>query len=889
MSVSRESTKQTFDVLGMSCAACSSRVDKTTRKVEGVADVAVNLLKNSMEVEYDPEITLEQIEQVNKTISQEVSKAGYGAIPRVAAETSGSTQGKSTAQVAHERQMELARETERAMRMRLIVSVVFCVPLFYIAMGAMFSWPLPAFFVGHEHAMILAITEMLLVAPIIFVNFKYFSGGFRSLFHLSPNMDALIAIGATASVCYSIVQVYIMAAAHGTGDMQTAMSASMSLYFDSAGMILTLITVGKYFEARAKGRTTDAISALIDLAPKTARRLRDGIENEVPIEQVAVGDIVVVRNGETIPLDGRIIEGAASIDEAAITGESVPVDKREGDSVTGATTVCNGYLHVEVTKTGDDTVLAGIIALVDEATSSKAPIQNSADKIAGVFVPAVIAFAAFVLVLWIVLGAGLETALNYAISVLVISCPCALGLATPCAIMVATGRGASAGILIKSAESLEIAGEAKTVLFDKTGTITQGTPHVTSVECADGFTEESLCALAAAIEAKSEHPLARAIVEHATEKGIEAASGTIADFAQIPGEGISATIDRVQVLAGNLAMMERHGIAVDEASLRAEALADAGATPLFFAHNAKFAGLIALADSVKPTSARAISELGAMGIECIMLTGDNERTASAIQREVGASRLLADVLPQDKEREVAALAEKSRVIMVGDGVNDAPALARADVGIAIGNGTDIAIDSADVVLTRSDLMDVVAAVQLSRRTLRTIRQNLFWALIYNVLCIPIAAGLFAWAGLTINPMIGAAAMGCSSIIVVSNALRMRSWQPRYTTAKPALAPSKTKAEADKPAEKAQGDFPAPPADATCAKIFEVDGMMCMHCVGYVTKALERVDGVIRADVALPNSAVAYLSHEVDSKILIDAIVEEDYEAKLTTCLDLVKR
>ncbi len=894
MTEQREHIKQTFDVTGMSCAACSSRVDKVARKIDGVADVSVNLLKNSMEVEYQAELDSEQIELVNEAISNEVAKAGYGATLRVSASTSSGGSGKSSAQLAHETQMKLAQEQERSMRMRLIVSIIFCVPLFYLAMGGMFSWPMPDCFVGHQNAMILAITEMMLVAPIVFVDFKFFSGGFKSLFHLSPNMDALIAIGASASLGYSIVQVYIMAAALGAGNHEAVMNASMGLYFDSAGMILTLITVGKYFEARAKGRTTDAISALIDLAPKTATVQRNGAELIVPIEQVSVGDTLVVRSGDTVPLDGYVLEGNASIDESSITGESIPVDKHPGDAVTGATITKSGYFTMQVTKTGDDTVLAGIIALVDEATSSKAPIQNTADKIAGVFVPIVIVLAVCVFGIWMLLGAGVESALNYAISVLVISCPCALGLATPTAIMVGTGHGAANGILIKSAESLETAGEARTVAFDKTGTITTGSPSVVEVHCTEGTAEEELVEIAAAVEDKSEHPLAQAIMEYAASIGANAESHSLSDFIQMPGEGISATVDGHKVLIGNLRMMKHHGVAVANGSSLFEAHADAGATPLFIARDNKYIGLIAIADPIKATSERAINELRALGISTVMLTGDNERTAAAIQHKSGVDRVVAGILPNDKEREIASLSTEGRVIMVGDGVNDAPALARADVGIAIGNGTDIAIDSADLVLMRSDLMDVVAAIQLSRRTLRTIKQNLFWALIYNVLCIPIAAGLFAWAGVTINPMIGAAAMGCSSIFVVSNALRMRTWKPRYTTPEvkePVSAVEDTSEKiaepfTDKPATSEQPvddttkEFPPPPEETILAKHFKVDGMMCMHCVGYVTQALENVDGVIRADVSLPDSAIAYLKNELSDQVLIDAIVAEDYEAEL---------
>ena len=867
-----EAEKQIFDVTGMSCAACSSRVDKTTRQVEGVADVAVNLLKNSMEVRFAEGMSSDRIEEVNKAISREVEKAGYGAIPRVEPSAQAKS-GKSSAQVAHEKQVELAEKAEKRMRLRLIVSTVFCVPLFYLAMGHMFGWPLPAVFLGHEHMMVAALTELLLVAPIVFVDFTFFSGGFRSLFHGAPNMDALIAIGATASLGYSIAQMYAMALAMGVGDMNAAHQAFMALYFDSAGMILTLITVGKYFEARAKGRTTDALSKLIDLAPKTAKVLRDGVETELPIEQVQVGDMLVVRAGETVPLDGEVLEGGASIDESTITGESVPKGKHEGDEVTGATLVQSGYFTMRVTKTGDDTVLAGIIALVDEATSSKAPIQNTADKIAGVFVPSVIGFAAVVFVLWLVLGAGLQAALNYAISVLVISCPCALGLATPTAIMVGTGRGAASGILIKSADALEVAGEAQTVAFDKTGTITTGKPRVTGLLRAGDVEPAELVAFAAAVEGASEHPLGQAIVSYAEEQGIASSAGKLEDFEQIPGEGVRARLDGREALAGNLRMMEQRGIVFVDGKARADALADNGATPLFFALDGKALGIIAVADTIKPTSARAIAELGALGIRTVMLTGDNERTAAAIGRQTGVDQVIAGVLPDDKERQVAELSQHGRVLMVGDGVNDAPALARADVGVAIGNGTDIAIDSAEMVLMRSDLMDVPAAVQLSKRTLRTIRQNLFWALIYNVICIPVAADLFTWAGITINPMVGAAAMGFSSIFVVTNALRMRTWKPAYTTSVPLV-------EQD---ELAAPEVEAPPErkEDTMEKTLKVEGMMCPKCEAHVCQALEAIEGVQSATADHEKDvATVVLSADVADEVLAEAVTQAGYPAQV---------
>ncbi len=889
--------RQTFDVTGMSCAACSSRVDKCARKIEGVTDVSVNLLKNSMDVEYAPGTTTDEVKQVNRAICNEISKAGYGAQPREVTNNGASTSKMSSARIAHEKQTERAEAAMHHMRIRLIVSIVFCVPLFYLAMGHMFGWPLPGALWGNGSILVVALTELLLLIPIILVNFKFFSSGFKGLVHLAPNMDTLIAIGATASAGFSVFQMYVMAYCTGVGDFETAHSAFSNLYFDSAGMILTLITLGKYLEAQAKGRTTDAISKLIDLAPKSAHVLRDGVEIPTPIESVAVGDILVVRAGETVPLDGALLEGAASLDESTLTGESAPVEKLPGDSVTGATIVKSGYFTMRVEKTGDDTVLAGIIALVDKATSSKAPIQNVADRIAGVFVPLVLLVALAVLILWLILGSDVSIALNHAISVLVIACPCALGLATPTAIMVGTGRGASNGILIKSAESIERCATAKCVLFDKTGTITLGTPQVKHIFTADKVHETEFIAIAAAIEKKSEHPLAQAIVDYAKKRDIQPASGIIDMFEQVPGKGISAQLDGHELLAGNAPMMNEAAIDLSSCIKPANAYTDEGATPLFFALDGNLLGMLALADAVKPTSARAIGELKALGIRTIMLTGDNERTASAIQRSCGIDAYIAGVLPDGKERVVCAMQKDGAVIMVGDGVNDAPALARADVGIAIGNGTDIAIDSADLVLMKNDPVDVVTAIQLSRRTLRTIHQNLFWALIYNVICIPIAAGLFSWAGISINPMIGAAAMGCSSIFVVTNALRMRMWKPhgiaqsarqnqlRSTDSLAAEKPSSEKPPVQEEAisTSQSSAILAPPAqDAIIVKTFIVKGMMCMHCVGYVTEALESVEGVIRADVSLPDSAVAYLSHDVANETLISAIAEQDYEAQIVS-------
>ena len=855
--------KQTFDVTGMTCAACSARVEKAARGVDGVSDVAVNLLKNSMEVDSDgaPETLA--------AVAAAVEKAGYGAFPRPAkgagpAGAGGSAAGNA-ARTGAPTPMGAAAAEAKQVRVRLVVSFAFTIPLFYISMGHMFGWPLPGFLLGERNIMAFGLTQLLLLAPVVFVNFKFFRVGFKTLFRGAPNMDSLIALGSTAATVYGVYALYRIAYALGAGDVHGAHAAGMDLYFESAAMILTLITLGKYFEARAKGRTTDAIATLMDLAPKTAVRVSaDGTQEQILADDVREGDVLAVRAGEGVPVDGVVVAGAASVDESAITGESVPVDKAPGDPVTGATVSRTGYFTMRATRVGDDTTLAGIIRLVDEATSSKAPIEKIADRISGVFVPVVIVIALGTFAVWMVLGAGLESALSHAISVLVISCPCALGLATPTAIMVGTGRGARSGILVKSAEALEGAHDVRTVVLDKTGTVTQGAPSVTDVLPAPGVPEERLLAAALAVEHPSEHPLARAVCGFAEARGM-ATDARVEGFMQVPGEGLSAAVDGAVVLAGNLRMMEAHGVDAGEMGARARRLADDGKTPLFFAADGRLLGVIAVADTVKPTSRAAVAELKAMGIRTVMLTGDNERTAAAIQREVGTDEVIAGVLPEGKEREIRRLAERGRVAMVGDGINDAPALARADIGIAIGAGTDVAIESADVVLMRSDLMDVPAAIQLSRATLRNIKQNLFWALVYNAVCIPVAAGALAFAGVNLNPMIAAAAMSLSSVCVVSNALRLRGWQPRFTAA-PADAPAP--AVKEDPITK----------ESAMEKTLHVEGMMCQHCVARVKKALEAVDGVEEAVVDLDaKTAVAKLAHEVDDATLKAAVEEQDYE------------
>ena len=912
--------KQTFAVSGMTCAACSARVEKTTSGVAGVEHAVVNLLKNSMEVEYDGNsATL-------AAISAAVEKAGYGAVPRVeASAAAGAPSGPAPAVAARE---NAAAKEAAHVRMRLIVSFVFTIPLFYLSMGHMFGWPLPAFFLGHENMLTFAFTQFLLLLPVIFVNFKFFRVGFKTLFHGSPNMDSLIALGSTASTVYGIVAIYRIGWGMGHGDIDFAHMAAMDLYFESAAMILTLITLGKYFEARAKGKTTDAIAQLMDLSPKTAiRRNADGAEEEVPAEQVRPGDILIVRAGAGVPVDGVVIEGEGTVDESVITGESVPVEKSVGAAVTGATVNRTGWFAMRAEHVGADTVLAGIVRMVDEATSSKAPIEKFADKISGVFVPVVIAIALLTFVIWMFVGAGVATALSHAISVLVISCPCALGLATPTAIMVGTGRGAANGILVKSAEALQTAHGVKTVVLDKTGTITKGAPEVCEVlvvgglfgSCgtrfvsAAGAIDELNCndaaatflSLAYSLEKRSGHPLAQAIVAYAEAHGVTAEE--VEAFEQVPGGGLRGVVAGRTCLAGNARLMEDGDVDAAFASEQAQRLADEGKTVIYFAVDGALAGLIALADEPKPRSAVALAELSRMGIRTVMLTGDNERTAHAIQKRVGTDDVIAGVLPQGKEEVIRDLQKQGTVAMVGDGVNDAPALARADVGIAIGAGTDIAIDSADIVLMKSDLADVPAAISLSRATMRNIKQNLFWALIYNVICIPVAAGALSFAGVTLNPMIAAAAMSCSSVCVVSNALRLRRWKPAsFGEAASTLEPEAASDTAPGAALASEAGVPTmdgpsadngdgspvsaghceevqtvKPKEIIMEKKLSVEGMMCQHCVAHVKKALEGIEGVEEAVVDLDsNSATAKLSADVADRVLVDAIVDAGYEAKI---------
>ena len=855
--------KETYDVTGMSCAACSSRVEKAVARQSGVQQVSVNLLKNSMVVEYD-ESALSSAQ-----IVAAVEQAGYGASPHekpgaaVPAAQSGKQGGLSAAQEAY-----------RGMKRRLALSLVFTVPLFYLSMGHMMGWPLPGCFLGMENALVFAFTQFLLLIPIVFINRQYYIGGCKALIQRAPNMDSLIALGSGAAILYGIFAIYKIGIGFGRMDMDTVHTYMMELYFESAGTILTLITMGKTMEARAKGKTSEAITKLMDLAPKTATIERDGTEHIIPAAEVQPGDVLIVKAGESVPVDGVVLEGASAVDESALTGESIPVEKQAGDTVIGATINKSGYFKMRATKVGDDTTLSQIVRLVDEATSSKAPIAKLADKVSGVFVPVVIAIAVLATCAWLLTGHSVEFSLSVGISVLVISCPCALGLATPTAIMVGTGRGAVNGILIKSAEALETAHSVTTVVLDKTGTITQGKPVVTDV-LPVGTGRDELLAIAASLEKRSEHPLAEAITAEAEKEQLTLLP--VEEFEQIPGQGIRAAVEGKLCLAGNRRMMEANHVENSELFSRGEALAEDGKTPLYFARGGRLLGLIAVADVVKPTSAQAVAELSGMGIEVVMLTGDNERTAEAIRRQVGVDRVVAEVLPQDKEREIRHLQESGKkVAMVGDGINDAPALARADVGIAIGAGTDVAIESADIVLMRSDLLDVSTAVQLSRAVIRNIKQNLFWAFFYNAIGIPIAAGVFYPAfHLKMNPMLGALAMSFSSVFVVSNALRLRWFKARHA------APQEQSSSPHGGAEIANSEQTAneEKGEATMEKVISIEGMACMHCVKHVQEALAAVPGVQEVNVDLEGkSATVSVDGSVTDEALKAAVNGAGYEA-----------
>ena len=756
--------KQKFKVTGMTCSACSAAVERNVKKLDGASDVNVNLVTNTMTVEYDEGAL------TDNDIIETVEKTGYGA--SIFSKDTEATDSKDKSS-AH----NTADEEEKEMKNRVIVSFIFLIPLFYIAMGPMVNLPIPVWLAGPENAITFAFTQFVLTLPIVFVNRKYYSVGFKTLFSGNPNMDSLIALGSGAAIVYGIFAIYRIGYGLGHGDMDMVIQYSHDLYFESAGMILALITMGKYLEARSKGKTSEAISKMLDLAPKTATVIRDGNEIEVSVEDVMVDEIVVVRPGQNIPVDGVIIEGSTSIDQAALTGESIPVEKNIGDKVIAATTNKTGYFKFKATKVGADTTFAQIIELVEEASSSKAPISKLADKISGIFVPIVIIIAVVATVAWLLLGYSFEFAMSIGIAVLVISCPCALGLATPLAIMVGTGKGAGYGILIKSAEALETLHSVNTVVLDKTGTITEGKPKVTDIIVFNELSEESFLAIAASIEKPSEHPLADAIISKAREDNI--AINEVEEFQAVSGRGIHAIVSGREYKAGNLAYMQENDINLDNHEETADNFANEGKTPLFFAENNKLIGVIAVADVVKPTSITAIKQFKDLGLNVVMLTGDNTKTAKAIQKQLDLDYVVADVLPQDKEQEIRQIQEAgNKVAMIGDGINDAPALVRADVGVAIGAGTDVAIESADIVLMNSNLQDAVTAIELSKATIKNIKQNLFWAFFYNTLGIPVAAGLlFIPLSITLNPMFAAAAMSLSSVFVVTNALRLRGFKP----------------------------------------------------------------------------------------------------------------
>ncbi len=754
---------QKYSVTGMTCSACSASVEKAVRKLDGIHDVNVNLLTNSMTVDFD-DLVID-----NNKIVEAVYDAGYGASVYV----HGSSKTK---------EVEKGNPVEdelKEMKHRIIVSFAFLIPLMYVAMGHMINLPIPAWLLGHENAITFAFLQLLLTLPVVYVNRKYYQVGFKTLFRGSPNMDSLIALGSGAALVYGVFAIFRIGYGLGHNDSHMVMTYLHDLYFESAATILALITLGKYLETRSKGKTSEAISKLMDLAPKTAAVLRDGIEIEIPVEEVIIDDIVLVRPGQSIPVDGIIVEGSSAVDQAALTGESIPVEKQVGDKVIAATINKTGFFKLKAEKVGDDTTLAQIIQLVEDASSSKAPIAKLADKISGIFVPVVIVIAIIAVIAWLLLGYSFEFAISIGIAILVISCPCALGLATPVAIMVGTGKGAQNGILIKSAEALETLHGINTVVLDKTGTVTEGKPRITDIVTVKGVTESKLLEIAASIEKPSEHPLAEAIVIRAKEENLNVK--TVDNFQAISGRGIIAFIEGKKYIAGNVTLMNENNIEIKEYENTSDDFAERGKTPLYFADEKNLLGIIAVADVVKATSKKAIEQFKAMGIDVVMLTGDNKKTAEAIRQQLNIDNVVAEVLPQDKEREVREIQESGKkVAMVGDGINDAPALARADVGIAIGAGTDVAIESADIVLMKSDLLDAVTAIQLSKATIKNIKENLFWAFFYNTLGIPLAAGLlFIPFGLKLNPMFGAAAMSLSSVFVVSNALRLRFFKAKH--------------------------------------------------------------------------------------------------------------
>ena len=844
--------KEKYNITGMSCAACSAKVERVVGKLEGVENVSVNLLTNSMQVEYKED------KLSSNDIIKNIADAGYGA--SLATDTKQKKEEKSIKKTNN--------DAIASMKFRLKVSIVFLVILMYFSMGSMIGLPLPKILSGEGNPVGFALTQLLLVLPVMYVNRKYYISGFKSLFHLSPNMDTLIAVGTVAAFTYGVIAIYVMGYALNNADMHTVTEYRMNLYFESVSMILTLITLGKFFETGSKARTTDAISKLIDLSPKRANVLRDGVEENILTEDVVVGDIVIVRPGESIPVDGMIIEGSTSVDESAITGESIPVQKEKGDKLIAATINKNGSVRIKATEVGEDTAISRIIALVEEASSSKAPIAKMADKVAGVFVPVVMGISLITFIVWLALGYDFSFALNCAIAVLVISCPCSLGLATPVAIMVGTGKGAENGILIKSADALETTHSIDTVVLDKTGTVTEGKPVVTDILAFD-IDENEFLKLAAGVESASEHPLAEAIVEKAKEKNLEIVSPT--EFQAISGRGIVASVGNSKIIAGNeQAIKEQYGNSENftEVFKKGNELAAQGKTPMYFGKDGKLLGIIAVADTIKKDSKEAIQALKNRNIDVVLLTGDHKNTAMAIAKEAGIKKVIAEVLPTDKEEHIRELMEAGhKVAMVGDGINDSPALARADVGIAIGAGTDIAIESADIVLMHSSLKDVATAIDLSKAVIRNIKQNLFWAFFYNSIGIPLAAGVFYLSlGWKLSPMFGAAAMGMSSVCVVSNALRLRAFKPKKVN-KNSIENDEIELIENKRKE-----------DNKMTTVINVNGMMCEHCKATVEKVTRGVEGVSNSLVNLDAKNVT-IEHSADTDLekVKKAITDAGYE------------
>ena len=845
-----------FNVTGMSCAACSARVEKAVKKVPGVTSCSVSLLTNSMGVEGTA---------TGAAIIQAVQEAGYGASPKKAG---GAAAGSTSADLD-----ALADHETPKLKRRLIASLGFLLVLMYFSMGhMMWGWPLPHWFDGNHVAM--GLVQLLLAGIVMVINQKFFSNGFKGLIHGSPNMDTLVALGSMASFVWSTYALFAMTRAQVDGNGELVMHYMMEFYFESAAMILTLITVGKMLEARSKGKTTDALKSLMKLAPKTATLVRDGAEITVPIEQVQKGDVFVVRPGENIPVDGTVLEGSSAVNESALTGESIPVDKAVGDKVSAATTNQSGFLRCEATRVGEDTTLSQIIKMVSDAAATKAPIAKIADTVSGFFVPAVITIAVITTIVWLLLGRELGYALARGISVLVISCPCALGLATPVAIMVGNGLGAKNGILFKTAASLEAAGRTQIVALDKTGTITSGEPKVTDILPAEGVEETELLTLAAALESRSEHPLAKAVLAYTEERRL--AAPAVTDFAALPGNGLAAKLEGREIFGGNGAFIGTKVSVPAALQAQAEALSAQGKTPLFFGSEGRLLGVIAVADTIKEDSPRAIRELRNMGIRVVMLTGDNQRTADAIGQQAGVDEVIAGVLPDGKEAVIRRLQASGKVAMVGDGINDAPALTRANTGIAIGAGTDVAIDAADVVLMNSSLADVPAAIRLSRATLRNIHENLFWAFIYNVIGIPLAAGVFIPLGLTLNPMFGAAAMSLSSFCVVTNALRLNLFDLRSTRRDHAGKHQPVNLPAD-PAAPAETIKPnETKGETNMTVVLKIEGMMCAHCQAHVSKALNDLEGVSAAVDLENGTATVTCPDGTDVETLKKAVADAGY-------------